>query len=110
MDENNLESHGARHRLPKGKKKWRKAVIDRMIGMVERDKNHPCIIMWSLGNESGNGKNFKIMKEETLKIDNTRLIHYEGDYVQKISDVSTVDSSRIVLFVLLYITVGIVPE
>ncbi|MHA1790148.1 MAG: glycoside hydrolase family 2 protein, partial [Candidatus Helarchaeota archaeon] len=69
LDENNLESHGARRRLPKGKKKWRQAVIDRMVGMVERDKNHPCIFMWSLGNESGNGKNFKLMKEAALAID-----------------------------------------
>ncbi|MHA1268990.1 MAG: glycoside hydrolase family 2 TIM barrel-domain containing protein [Candidatus Helarchaeota archaeon] len=87
IDENNLETHGARRKLPKGKKKWADAVIDRMVGMVERDKNHPCIIMWSLGNESGNGKNFKLMKEAALTIDKTRLIHYEGDYAQKVSDV-----------------------
>ncbi|TFF87832.1 MAG: DUF4981 domain-containing protein, partial [Promethearchaeota archaeon] len=86
MDENNLESHGARRRLPKGKKKWREAVVDRMLGMVERDKNHPSVIIWSLGNEAGNGKNFQLMKEETLKIDETRPIHYEGDYAQKTSD------------------------
>ncbi|MHA1309472.1 MAG: glycoside hydrolase family 2 TIM barrel-domain containing protein [Candidatus Helarchaeota archaeon] len=87
LDENNLESHGARRRLPKGKKKWRQAVIDRMVGMVERDKNHPCIFMWSLGNESGNGKNFKLMKEAALAIDHTRPIHYEGDFALKVSDV-----------------------
>ncbi|MBD3230361.1 MAG: DUF4981 domain-containing protein, partial [Candidatus Lokiarchaeota archaeon] len=86
MDENNLESHGARRRLPKGKNKWREAVIDRMVGMVERDKNHPSVIIWSLGNEAGNGKNFQLMKEATLKIDKTRPIHYEGDYAQKTSD------------------------
>ena len=58
-----------------------------MISMVERDKNHPSIIMWSLGNESGFGDNFKKMKSATLEIDKTRLIHYEGDYQLKVSDV-----------------------
>jgi beta-galactosidase len=86
MDENNLESHGARRKLPKGKKKWRESVIDRMIGMVERDKNHPSVVIWSLGNEAGNGINFNLMKEATLEIDKTRPIHYEGDYAQKTSD------------------------
>ncbi|MHA1232068.1 MAG: glycoside hydrolase family 2 TIM barrel-domain containing protein, partial [Candidatus Helarchaeota archaeon] len=86
MDENNLETHGIRYKIPKGRKRWRNAVIDRMIGMVERDKNHPCVVIWSLGNESGSGKNFKLMKEETLKIDPTRPIHYEGDFKQRISD------------------------
>ncbi|MBA7708662.1 Beta-galactosidase [subsurface metagenome] len=61
-------------------------VIDRMVSMVERDKNHPCIFMWSLGNEAGFGKNFIKMKEAALSIDPTRPIHYEGDYKLKVSD------------------------
>jgi len=87
LDECNLETHGLRNKLPKGKEKWKAAVIDRMVRMVERDKNHPCIFMWSLGNEAGNGKNFILMKESALEIDSTRPIHYEGDYELKESDV-----------------------
>jgi len=87
MDEANVESHGLRRKLPKSDPKWTKAVVDRMIRMVERDKNHPCIFMWSLGNEAGFGKNFVKMKEATLQIDSTRPIHYEGDPKLKVSDV-----------------------
>ncbi|MHA1857747.1 MAG: glycoside hydrolase family 2 TIM barrel-domain containing protein [Promethearchaeota archaeon] len=87
MDETNLESHGLRNVLPKSKPEWKKAVIDRIVSMVERDKNHPCIILWSLGNESGNGSNFIAMKQAALKIDQTRPIHYEGDYELNVSDV-----------------------
>ncbi|MHA1435932.1 MAG: glycoside hydrolase family 2 TIM barrel-domain containing protein, partial [Promethearchaeota archaeon] len=87
IDECNLESHGLRRKLPKSDPKWEKACIDRMVSMVERDKNHPSIFMWSLGNEAGFGENFKKMKDAALKIDKTRPIHYEGDYRLKISDV-----------------------
>ncbi|NHI94623.1 MAG: DUF4981 domain-containing protein [Candidatus Lokiarchaeota archaeon] len=87
IDECNLESHGLRNKLPKSKKEWTKPVVDRMIRMIARDKNHPCIIMWSLGNEAGNGENFLKMKQETLKMDTSRPIHYEGDYQLKESDV-----------------------
>ena len=86
LDECNLESHGVRNKLPKGKEQWRKATVDRMERMVERDKNHPCIFAWSLGNEAGNGKNFILMKEAALAIDPTRPIHYEGDYELNESD------------------------
>jgi beta-galactosidase len=87
IDEANVESHGLRRKLPKSDPKWTKAVIDRMVRMVERDKNHPCIFMWSLGNEAGFGENFMKMKDAALKIDKTRPYHYEGDYKVKISDV-----------------------
>ncbi|MHA2287395.1 MAG: glycoside hydrolase family 2 TIM barrel-domain containing protein [Promethearchaeota archaeon] len=87
MDECNLESHGLRTTLPASLPEWTEACVDRMISMVERDKNHPSIVIWSLGNEAGMGDNFKIMKEETLKIDKTRPIHYEGDYNQEIVDI-----------------------
>jgi len=87
IDECNLESHGLRDILPNSDAKWTKACVDRMIRMVERDKNHSCIIMWSLGNEAGMGDVFKKMKDESLKIDSTRPIHYESDYEQEISDV-----------------------
>ncbi len=86
LDECNIESHGLRNKLPKGKEQWRNATVDRMERMVERDKNHPCIFAWSLGNEAGNGKNFVLMKEAALAIDPTRPIHYEGDYELNESD------------------------
>lgn len=87
VDECNLESHGLRDKIPTSDPNWTNACVDRMLSMVERDKNHPSIVIWSLGNEAGMGKNFSIMKEETLKIDTTRPIHYEGDYDQEIIDI-----------------------
>jgi beta-galactosidase len=87
VDECNLETHGLRNVIPTDKDEWKDAVVDRMVRMVERDKNHPSIIMWSLGNEAGEGDNFKEMKEATLKIDKTRPIHYEGDFHLQVSDV-----------------------
>ncbi|MCK4285332.1 MAG: DUF4981 domain-containing protein, partial [Candidatus Lokiarchaeota archaeon] len=66
---------------------WIAACVDRMVSMVERDKNHPCIVMWSLGNEAGMGDNFKKMKEAALKIDSSRPIHYEQDFNNEVSDV-----------------------
>lgn len=86
MDECNLESHGLRLRIPRGRKEWSGAVVDRMTRMVERDKNHPCVVLWSLGNEAGNGANFKRMKEAAVAIDPTRPVHYEGDYELVVSD------------------------
>ncbi|MFW9972251.1 MAG: glycoside hydrolase family 2 TIM barrel-domain containing protein, partial [Candidatus Odinarchaeota archaeon] len=87
MDEANVESHGLRKKLPKSDPKWTNSVVDRMVRMVERDKNHPCVFMWSLGNEAGFGKNFSKMKNAALRIDKTRPIHYEGDHKVKVSDV-----------------------
>ena len=87
IDECNLESHGLRDKLPDSDFLWENACCDRMIRMVERDKNHPCIIIWSLGNEAGFGDVFKKMKKLTLEIDKTRLIHYEGDYYNEITDI-----------------------
>ncbi|MCJ7648152.1 MAG: DUF4981 domain-containing protein, partial [Candidatus Lokiarchaeota archaeon] len=86
MDECNLESHGLRDVLPASLPEWTDACVDRMVSMVERDKNHPCIIIWSLGNEAGMGDNFKKMKQAALQIDSTRPIHYEGDLKQEVSD------------------------
>ena len=91
LDEANIESHGL---WEKGyfigeQNEWKKAIIDRGVSMVERDKNHPCIIGWSLGNESGTGVNFHAMAEAMKAIDNTRPIHYESQnppYVKKLSE------------------------
>ncbi|QUH27609.1 glycoside hydrolase family 2 TIM barrel-domain containing protein [Vallitalea guaymasensis] len=87
MDECNLETHGIRNKIPASKREWIKPCVDRMKRMVERDKNHPCIIFWSLGNEAGTGSIFKKMREAALKIDSTRPIHYEGDHKLEYTDV-----------------------
>lgn len=86
MDECNLETHGLRHKLPKSDAQWMMPSIDRMKRMVIRDRNHPSIFSWSLGNEAGYGDVFRAMKEATLKLDKTRPIHYEGDHHLDISD------------------------
>ncbi|MGF7144205.1 beta-galactosidase [Anaerotaenia torta] len=56
---------------------WEEALLERIRRMVERDKNHPCIIMWSLGNESGYGTHYDKMCEWIRTRDQVRLIHYE---------------------------------
>ncbi len=87
MNEADLESHGVRKHIPAGLDMWKEAVIDRGVRMVARDKNHPCIIMWSLGNEAGHGENFIHMKKAMKAIDATRPFHYEGDAYLKVTDV-----------------------
>lgn len=88
MDEADMESHGVRRKnVPGGNPLWTDAVVDRMERMVLRDRNHPCIFMWSLGNEAGYGSNFEAMKEAALRLDSTRPFHYEGDYDMSVSDV-----------------------
>jgi beta-galactosidase len=66
---------------------WEAAYLDRMSAMIERDKNHPCIIMWSLGNESFYGQNHKSICLLGQKLDPTRPIHYEGDTKAESADV-----------------------
>ncbi len=87
FDEANLESHGLRRKVPKDRPEWRAACVDRMESMVERDKNHPSIICWSLGNEAGFGENHKHMATKARELDDTRFIHYEGDHKGEIVDV-----------------------
>ena len=88
IDEADVETHGVRRKnIPGDNPIWTKAVVDRMNRMVFRDRNYPCIIMWSLGNEAGYGENFHIMKKEAMKLDATRPFHYEGDMDLKVSDV-----------------------
>lgn len=79
IDEANVESHGANGTLPKSDPNWLDACLDRMKSMVERDKNHPSVLIWSLGNEAGSGTTFKHMAEWARQADPTRIIHYEGD-------------------------------
>lgn len=87
LDECNLESHGLKDLLPGSDPNWTEACLDRMVSMVERDKNHPSIIIWSLGNEAGFGDNFKKIKTAAFEIDSTRPFHYEGDYKHEITDI-----------------------
>ncbi len=87
MDECDLETHGLRDKIPGSDPIWTEACVDRMQRMVQKNKNHACIICWSLGNEAGYGDNFRIMKRATLMIDRSRPIHYEGDHVLDISDI-----------------------
>lgn len=87
MDECNVESHGVRNKnVPGSNPLWTPHVVDRMERMVLRDRNHPCVLIWSLGNESGIGTNHYRMKEAALKLDATRPIHYEGGSDLKLSD------------------------
>lgn len=88
MDEADMETHAVRRKnVPGSNPLWTHAVVDRMQRMVLRDRNHPCIFMWSLGNEAGYGSNFTQMKEAALALDTTRPVHYEGDYDMSVSDV-----------------------
>ena len=80
IDEANLETHGARDAVPKSSDDWRPAAVERMTTMVQRDKNHPSIVLWSLGNEAGNGNVFTSMRDFAHQADSTRPVHYEGDW------------------------------
>lgn len=79
IDETNLETHGVRDKVPGNDPQWTNACLDRVQSMVERDKNHPSIVIWSLGNEAGHGTNFGIMSDWVHMRDHTRVVHYEGD-------------------------------
>lgn len=83
IDECDLETHGFGRvdwvDNPTDDVNWESAIVDRARRMVERDKNHPCIIMWSLGNEAGVGCNLAAMAKTMKSIDDSRPLHYEGD-------------------------------
>ncbi|MBR7829974.1 DUF4981 domain-containing protein [Actinospica sp. MGRD01-02] len=82
IDECDYETHGFESLgwagNPSAEPVWREALLDRAARMVERDKNHPSIIMWSLGNEAGDGENLAAMAAWIRGRDGSRLIHYEG--------------------------------
>ena len=82
MDEVNVESHGLSYHkrvLPGDLPEWEKACTERMERMVVRDRQHPCVMMWSLGNEAGYGNTFMTMRSVTQQIDKEqRPIHYAG--------------------------------
>lgn len=89
IDETNLETHGVWDSILKGKNprefavpgdrpEYLELILDRAKSMFERDKNHPCILIWSCGNESFGGENLFKMHEAFHTWDSTRLVHYEG--------------------------------
>ncbi|RRS01632.1 glycoside hydrolase family 2 TIM barrel-domain containing protein [Glycomyces terrestris] len=84
IDECDLETHGfvfhEWRNNPSDVPMWRDAYLDRMARMVERDKNHASVIMWSLGNESHTGQNLAAMSAWAKERDPGRPIHYEGDW------------------------------
>ena len=77
MDEADIEAHG-NHSLSE-KESWLTAFEDRVDRMIRRDRNHPCVIFWSLGNESGAGENFEALYALAASMDPTRPVHYEGN-------------------------------
>lgn len=90
IDEANVESHGMGYG-PESlghDPAWELAHVEREQRMVERDKNHPCVIIWSLGNEAGPGRNFQAARDAIRSIDTTRPIHYERD-----NDKADIDSA-----------------
>lgn len=91
IDECDLETHGFQEngwrRNPTADPAWRDALVDRAQRMVARDRNHPSIVMWSLGNEAGEGTNLGHMAAAIRAMDDTRPLHYEGDHNCTYTDV-----------------------
>ena len=100
IDEVNLETHGTwsemfdvKHILPDDKEEWLPSILDRANSMYERDKNHPSIIIWSLGNESHGGSIIYQEAQFLRKKDQTRLIHYEGiSHDRRFTETSDIES------------------
>jgi len=90
IDECNVETHGVMKILPRDVPEWKAACLDRMERMVERDKNYPSVIMWSLGNESGYGTTHIAMADYARKADPTRLVHFM-DHDNKMADLEASD-------------------
>ncbi|MBQ8160492.1 MAG: beta-galactosidase [Clostridia bacterium] len=84
IDENNMESHGSWARqnrdrvVPGDRPEWLDLILYRGRNMVERDKNHACVLLWSCGNESFGGKDIYLLSEMFRSLDPSRLVHYEG--------------------------------
>ena len=87
--ENNMESHGSWEPIQRGevsaedvvpgdRKEWEPMMLDRVNSCYQRDKNHPSVLIWSCGNESYGGSVIFEMAKMFRKLDDTRLVHYEG--------------------------------
>lgn len=92
LDEADLECHGFEAvggdaaSYTSDNPAWREQYVDRARQMVARDKNHACVILWSLGNESFYGRNHKAMYDQIKAMDDSRLVHYEGDWEARTAD------------------------
>ncbi len=99
IDEADLECHGfewtGNYTWITDDPSWEKTFVDRSVRMVKRDRNHPCIIMWSMGNESTFGCNFRSAAKAIRELDDTRLIHYEGDFEAEVTDVYSTMYTRL---------------
>ncbi len=89
MDETNMETHGSwapgmaqedggETIIPKDRREFEPLLLDRVESLYQRDKNHPCILIWSCGNESFGGSVIAGMSRRFRELDSTRLVHYEG--------------------------------
>jgi beta-galactosidase/beta-glucuronidase len=92
IDECDLETHGFGYdpktvANPVHNPDFFDACVDRMQRMILRDRNHPSVVIWSLGNESGLGEAHRRMKRAATELDPTRPTHYEGDWQLEVSDV-----------------------
>ena len=90
VDEANIESHGMENHPDStlaNYADWEGAFMSRMSRMVMRDRNHTSVITWSLGNESGYGKNFETIYHWTKNFDPTRPVQYEGGGITGVSDI-----------------------
>lgn len=92
MDETNLETHGSwdsldrkdmSNAIPGNNKKWLNIVLERGKAMYERDKNRPCVLMWSCGNEAYGGSVIYKLSNYFRKMDKSRLVHYEGVFFDR---------------------------
>ena len=109
IDEADLETHGMGYNFGDwdwlywahlcDAPEWESACVDRAARLYERDKNHPCVIFWSLGNESGCGEHHRAMARYIRDRDAHALIHYENahlEYAARVgrdfSDISDVES------------------
>ena len=81
MDEANQESHGYGYanKVMGEDPDWKDAHVDRAVSLVQRDKNHPCVILWSLGNEGGVGPNLKAMRDAVVALDTIALPFCDTD-------------------------------
>ncbi|KJZ71739.1 hypothetical protein HIM_08881 [Hirsutella minnesotensis 3608] len=94
MDEADLECHGFGEvgsdkpaSFTSDNPAWREHYVDRARQLVSRDRNHACVIMWSLGNEAFYGRNHQAMYDCIKQLDSTRLVHYEGDAEAETADI-----------------------
>ncbi|MDQ0222416.1 glycoside hydrolase family 2 TIM barrel-domain containing protein [Streptococcus moroccensis] len=109
IDEADIETHGMQ---PLGNwdafsddTEWLPTYLDRVMRMVERDKNHPSIIIWSLGNESGFGQNHLAMSRWIKSKDSSRLIHYEGETRRLLEEGNPSENNAADIFSTMYTSV-----